>query len=149
MIQEFPYWGELYKVEFKITVTNVGSGYTNVLHFTASNNGGNYGDRIPGIWIHSDGYFHICSAVSDNYNECINSNFELEKTYQISIQQYYDIDKEYIVYEIKIDGVSKLNEKNSNPKSFSNVKLYASDPWYDSFSGKGSICNVIIQHQGM
>ena len=142
--KEFQNWGLLYTVEFEITVTNAGSGWTNVFHFTANDNNYAYGDRIPALFINSDGYFHICSAVNGNKNFCQNFDFEIGKQYQIIIKQSIVGGKYW--YEILIDGESKFQIENTQPQSFSSVKLYTSDPWYNSFTSDfGSICNVKIQ----
>ena len=149
VFQEFQNWGSLYTVEFEITVTTTGpgnhNGWTNVFHFTANDNYGDYGDRIPALWINIDGYFHICSTVSGNHNRCYQKNdYELGKQYQITIKQF--IANGTYWYQIIIDGESMLMIENTQPQSFSSVRLYTSDPWYTSFTFDfGSICNVKIQ----
>ena len=32
--------------------------------------------------------------------------------------------------EVKIDGVRQYTSENTNPVKFSNVKIYAGDPWH-------------------
>ena len=135
----------MYTVEFDIMVTNSVSGWTNVFHFTADGNYDNYGDRLPALYINTGEYFHICSAVNGNANYWQNFDFELGKQYQITIRQF-KTSRETYWYEIIIDGESRLKIENTQPQSFSSVKLYMSDPWYTSFSSDlGSICNVKIQ----
>ena len=149
VLQEFQHWSDqgLYKVEFEITITNLGSGWTSIFHFSANGDARRYGDRIPAIFINSHGYFHICSAINGNANYCKNIDFKLGKKYQMTITQFKASGKYW--YEIIIDGESKFKIENGIPwrwSSFSSVKLYASDPWYNSFSSDlGSICNVKIQ----
>ena len=141
VLQEFQNWGKLYSVEFEITVTNPGSGWTNVFQFAPGIGGG----RIPAFFINSDGYFHICSAVSDNKNYCYNFFFELEKQHQITIKQFNSSGKYW--YEIIIDGESKIKKENTQPKSFASVNFYASNGVENTFSTDlGSICNVNIQN---
>ena len=147
-IQSFQNWGRLFTIDFDITVTKPTYGlwgWTNAFHFTANGNMENYGDRIPALYINSDGYFSICSAINGNLNYWENFDFELGKQYQITIKQF--IDKGIYWYEIIIDGESRFKIENTQPQSFSSVKLYASDPWYNSFSSDfGSICNFKIQY---
>ena len=144
VVQEFQNWSVIYSVEFDITVTNPGFGWTNVFHFTANGDQANYGDRIPALFINSDGYFHICSAVNDIVSYCESTAFELGKQYQITIRQFKSGGTYW--YEIIIDGESKIKIENTQPQSFSSVKLYTSNPWYNHFSSDlGSICNVKIQ----
>ena len=145
IFKEFQNWGLLYKVEFDLTITNAGSGWTNVFHFTANVDQGHYGDRIPALWIHSAGYFHISSSFNGgNYYQ--NFDFELGKMYHIIIQQYKGWFGLAYWFEIIIDGESKFQIENTQPQSFSSVTLYTSDPWYTSFRHFGSICNVKIHH---
>ena len=136
----------MYTVEFDIIITNAGSGWTNVFHFTANGNGPDYGDRIPALWINSDGYFYISSAINGHNDSAQNNDFELGKRYQITIQQF--IASGTYWYQIIIDGESMLMIENTQPQSFSSVRLYTSDPWYPSFtSDLGSICNVKIHQE--
>ena len=141
--QVFQNWGRLFTVEFDLTITNAGSGWTNVFHFTANVDQGHYGDRIPALWIHSAGYFHISSSFNGgNYYQ--NFDFELGKMYHIIIQQYKGLTDDYW-FEIIIDDESKFKIQNKFQRSFSNVKFYASNPWLDPFSSEfGSIGNMTI-----
>ena len=152
-IQEFQNWGRFFTIDFDIMVTNTtngSGGYSNVFRFTANDENvhhGNYtfGGRIPALFIKHNQFFHICSAINGNPNYCQNFDFELEKQYHITIKQF--MEGGIIWYEIIIDGESRFKIKNTQPKNFSNVKLYGSDPWYKSFtSDLGIICNVKIQY---
>ena len=145
-VGEFQNWGKLYTVEFEIIVVkNSGSGWTNVFHFTTDGNCCNNGQRIPALWIHSTGHFHITSAVNGNGNYWKNFDFVLGKMHHITIKQY-EVSGKYW-YEIIIDGESKFKIENTQPQSFSSVKLYTSDPWHNSFSSDmGSICIDKIQN---
>ena len=151
VVQEIQNWGKLYSVEFEITISNSGEGWINVFHFTAGDsNSENYGDRIPAMWIkrNSDseaGRFHIASAISGNKDVDKEYNYELGKKYQITIKQFKDSGNKYW-YEIIIDAETIFKIENTAPESFPNVKLYASDPWYTSFSPfHGSVCNFKTQ----
>ena len=80
-MKEFKNWGKEYKIEFAIKVDKLPTAnWTNVFHFTAhDSNNGQYGDRIPAVFIHRNGSFLVCSAVNDNNNFCKDYKFELEK----------------------------------------------------------------------
>ena len=146
MANVFQNWGDLFKIEFSIKVTKLPTTtWANVFHFTAHGNHLRYGDRIPALWINKGGFFYVCSAVSGNNNYCKNVNFVLGKEYQVTIQQLKESGKYW--YEIIIDNVSKLKIENSQAKRFSSVKMYASDPWHNSFpSDLGSISNIRALH---
>ena len=134
LVTEFKNWGKEYKIEFAIKVDKFTTDErTNVFHFTANdNNIGKYGDRIPAVFIHRNGYFLVCSAFNDHNNFCKDYKFELGKKYHAIIQQFKKDGKYW--YEIIIDGKSEFKIENGNPKSFANVKFYRSDPWYPPFS---------------
>ena len=148
MKKEIKNWDQTYSVNFEISVKKLPTSlWLNVFHFTATNDDvGTNGDRIPGLWINKDGYFHICTSLNGNANACKNIGFELEKTYQVTIKQVKD-GRQYF-YEIIVDGISKFKEENKKPLKFSSVSLYGSDPWYDSFTSEfGSLCNVAINQE--
>ena len=77
----------------------------------------------------------ISSAVNGNkdFNKIIewDEKPELGKWTSIAISQTYGDDKTY-TYQIEVGGKTVFSEKNNQPKEFSNVKVYASDPWHPS-----------------
>ena len=154
-VLEIKNWGKLYMIQFEITIKNSGEGWINVFHFTVGSDNSNYGDRIPAMWIKRNsgseaGRFHIASAISDNKDMDKEYDYELGKKYQITIKQFKDNENVYwnypaYWYEIIINKESIFKMQNIAPQSFPNVKLYASDPWYNSFSSyHGSVCNFWI-----
>ena len=145
LIKTYQNWGDVFKIEFGITVKKLPRElWTSVFHFSADGDYVNYGDRIPGLWIYNPGYFVISSAVNGNSNLYKEFPIILGKQYQMIIQQFKDSDGKYW-YEIVIDGVSEYMIENTKAESFSNVKLYTSDPWYDPFSSDmGRICDIKI-----
>ena len=134
----------MFNIEFSIKVNKLPSStWTNVFHFTADGANGKYGDRIPALYIHKDGYFQVCSAVNDNENYIVDIDFEVGRQYQMAILQYRNQTQHW--YEVMIDGTYKCQIENTQPRSFPNVKFYASDPWIASFSSNlGSVCNLKI-----
>ena len=149
LVYEFQNWGDEYLVEFYITVTHLPtSSWTNVFRFTTLPGiYGSDGDSIPSLFISNDGKFMFHSSVNNNFNHGLDIDFELNTMYNVSIGQQIDEDGKYW-YEILIDGDSKLKIENKNHRSYTNVKLYASDSFFDPLiTNIGSICNVNIQHQ--
>ena len=45
-------------------------------------------------------------------------------------------------YEIKLGGAEQHRKENRNPKSYSNVKVYAADPWHPEVNG--TIRNLFV-----
>ena len=147
MVKLLQNWGDEFKMEFSIKVTKTPpAGWTNVFHFSGTDKDCcNFGDRIPAMWINRDGYFHIASSVNGNGNYYKNFDFELNNVYQITIQQLKDSSGLYW-YEIIIDGVSKEKTENKQVTTYPSVKVYASNPWIDSFtSDLGIISNFKVQ----
>ena len=103
-----------------------------------------YGDRIPGLWIR-DGFFMVSSAVNGDIHYFKLIGFVIGRQYQMSIKQYLDGGEYW--FEIIVDGESKEKIVNNQPKSFPNVKLYASDPSLgEPFSSDfGNVCNARIR----
>ena len=146
MVQEYQNWGEQFKIEFDIKITKRPNNlqWINVIHFTANGDHHAYGDRIPAVFICWDGKVYFFSAISGNHNHEETFDYELEQMYHIVIQQYKGLNDDYW-FEIVIDGDSKVKIQNTQQQSFSNVKFYASDPWFDPFSSEfGCIGNVTI-----
>ena len=97
---------------------------------TISGNTDVYGARVPGIWTHSAGYFHICFAVNGNKNYCFNTKkIPINKWVKVRLSQQLE-DSQYI-YKIFINGQQVVRTVNSQPREFKNVKVYSGDPWYE------------------
>ena len=148
-MKEYPNWGDIYSIEFDIVITKLSNEvWMNVFHFTATNeNCCGHGDRVPALFINKAGEFGFRTSLNDNGNYLKDFTFVLGKTYHVTIQQSKEGNKYW--YEVIIDDDSILREENKNPKTYSTVHLYTSDPWYDPFSSDfGNICNVKIQQGG-
>lgn len=108
-------------------------GFSNILHLTAGDkDNSNYGDRIPGIWLQSDSTKpYICSAVNGNKDYCYKSDDSLPSGQfsKIDIRQVQLATGPY-QYRITINGKVVHSIVNSQPRYFTDVKVYAADPWY-------------------
>jgi len=145
LTKEYQDWGKEFEIEFDIVVNKLPNGeWLNVFHFTGTKEGCcGLGDRIPALFINKGGYFHFTTALDDDGNYYKNFNFELETTYHVTIQQL-KINSKYW-YDIIINNERKFREENKNPKSYSTVLFYNSDPWFDSFTYEfGHICNLKV-----
>ena len=148
MVQEYKNWGEIFKIEFDIKVTKLPTEagikqWVNVFHFTINGDNSQYGDRIPSLFINKNGKFYFFTAISGNKNHEEKFDFELEKLHKIVIQQFQESEKYW--YEIIMDGESKVKIENKQQQSFSSVKFYASDPWFEPFSSEfGCIGKITI-----
>jgi len=122
-----------YVVTFSVKPTSFISGWANVLHFTTGGNIGTLGYRIPGVWFWLD-KLHICGSVKGNNNYCLNSE-PVEKNKWTDIKIVNTKEGSNYLYAVYVNG--KQLGKSDNPTSqvYKNVKVYFSDPWYNSFIG--------------
>jgi hypothetical protein len=73
--------------------------------FQVGQNGGEYGDQIPAVWVNKAGYFHVCSAVSGNHNHWKNLDYQVNQWIHFEIKQEENSNGE-VIYSIKCDGVT-------------------------------------------
>ena len=133
-------WSDEFKVEYDVIVNKELPGsWKSLLHLTT---GDNY-PRLPAIFLHPNKYFHICYHVNGNHNYCQNYNYELNKEYHFEISQHKN-SKGEAVYSIKVNGETFHEIINTKPVKFKDVKLYLSDPWYETFAPFGKLSNLKI-----
>ena len=127
-------WGKHFSLSFEVLVkafhpTEVWSEF---LRFTST---GNHGDRIPAIFVHNHNqHLHIGSQVGNNKNYVLNQFIESGIWYKVQIKQYAEDGK--TMYEVLVDGVSKVKVENTVPTEYENVKVWAGlDTWYPGFDG--------------
>ncbi|XP_065662141.1 uncharacterized protein LOC100199204 isoform X3 [Hydra vulgaris] len=134
---------KVYTVSFKIKPTNYTKGLKNILHLTLGHNFGSYGDRNPGVWFHEDGSgkLVIFAAVSGNANYCVETPpLKLNQWSSVKIHQSLMKDKYW--FFVNLNGVYIHRVENSDARDFKNMKVYASDYWYDAQNG--SITDLLI-----
>ncbi|XP_065660512.1 uncharacterized protein LOC124810993 isoform X1 [Hydra vulgaris] len=146
IIAQIPLLDKNFLVSFDVYPNEFVAGWHSVIHFTISNDRFKYGDRIPAVLFHEDGSGRLRIAAS--INNIINRVFdtgpiELNKWSNIEVCQtskstHFDL----YIYTIRINGQIVFSEINYQPESFSNVKIYASNPWYESQNG--SIRNFFV-----
>ena len=148
-----PSVGLKYYVSFELLVTKHTPGdWRNVIHLTTGGNKGVYGYRVPGIWLSSDHKLHITSAVNgvDNFIYNYGKPVEENEWTRLEIQQIFigskvdflhDFENHFKLsfqyyYQITINGSLVKVWINNNPQPFTNVMVYAADPWYQPVNGK-------------
>ncbi|XP_047137853.1 uncharacterized protein LOC100198704 isoform X2 [Hydra vulgaris] len=126
-----PKLGKEFSVSFDVKPNSFAAEWRNVIHFTIGSNIGNYGDRVPGVWFHQNGNggLHIAAPINGNANRYFDTKpLALNEWTNVEISQ--KLEESVYIYIIKINGESVFAEENTQPKSFEDVKVYASDPWY-------------------
>ena len=141
--------GKEWQISFEFKAENSGeSNYTNILHLTTgedhTNGVGKIGDRIPAIFYHGGHGLHVTTAIGDkpNYWKHTKSSPPVGKWSTIVVSQLKSGSK--INFNFKVDGADHSVE-NPTPQEFSDVKVYASDPWWNPQSG--SIRGLTIKTQ--
>ena len=133
-----------WKVAIEIKPLSKIKAHTSVFRGTIGGNYKDHGDRIPAILFkRSSNKLIFCSSINDNANYVTRIPIELpvNKWSKIVVQQIQKNDLKYH-YEIFINGKKKLSIVNEKPRSFNNVKYFASDPFYKP--ADAMIKNVVI-----
>ena len=121
----------MWTVSLDIKLLGFVSGSGSIVHFTASgNNHGTVGDRMPGIWTQTPySEFVIVSAINGDDYEFTTQDFPMNQWTTVEISQKLSQNSDY-EYAIKIDNVEVFSIINTQPQAFSNVLVYASNPWH-------------------
>ncbi|XP_065679570.1 uncharacterized protein LOC101235088 isoform X2 [Hydra vulgaris] len=136
LIAELPKLDKEYLISFDVYPKKFVAGWHSVIHFTIGADFGRYGDRVPGIWFHADGRggLYISAPINGNVDRVFTTN-------PIGLNQWSNVEVSQIlrnsvyVYTIRLNGVVVFSENNNQVQSFDNVKVYASDPWYEVQDG--------------
>nr|XP_047137903.1 uncharacterized protein LOC100212432 [Hydra vulgaris] len=143
LVANIPKFGKIYRVSFDVKPNSFSKGWHNVIHFTVGSDADKYGDRVPGVWFHNngDGSLHIAAPINGDINRYFDTTpLPLNDWSHIEISQ--QLENNIYIYKIQLNGENVFSEVNSQPKSFDNVKVYASDPWY--LAQDGLIKNLVI-----
>ncbi|XP_065656161.1 uncharacterized protein LOC100212432 isoform X5 [Hydra vulgaris] len=143
LVANIPKFGKIYKVSFDVKPNSFSKGWHNVIHFTVGSDVDKYGDRVPGVWFHNngDGSLHIAAPINGDINRYFDTApLPLNNWSHIEISQ--QLENNIYIYKIQLNGENVFSEVNTQPKSFDNVKVYASDPWY--LAQDGLIKNLVI-----
>ena len=99
----------------------------------------NIGDRIPPIFYHHIHGLHVSSAIRDNTNFTRdNISPPLGEWTSVVVSQLKSN------FSVNVNGADHFSV-DPEPKEFSNVKVFASDPWWDA--QPGSIRSLTIKTQ--
>ena len=136
-------WCDEFKVGYDVIVDKDLSGaYKSLLHVTTGGNSGE-GSRIPAVFVNPAKSFHITCHVNGNTNYYQDYYYELNKEYHFEISQLKNTNGEAI-YKIMVNGETFHEIVNTTPLKFKDVKLYLSDPWYETFAPFGTLSNLKI-----
>ena len=135
-----------YSVSFELMAIafNPGSFSTSVIHFTTGKDFVNYGDRNPAVFVTNNNLLfysalngHITpQKMQPNFNLTLNQWTAIEISQKFISQATYQFD-------LFVNGINVQTVKNSDARDFSNILVYAGNPWYPVHSGIIRNLNVI------
>ena len=135
-------WSDEFKVEYDVIVTeDLPETVHSLFHLTTGEDGGE-GGRVPAVFV-SDNDIQIRYNVNGNTDYAQNYNYELNKEYHFEISQNKN-SKGEAIYNIKVNGKTFNEIVNATPLKFKDVKLYLSDPWYETLAPFGKLSNLKI-----
>lgn len=135
LIDEIHTLGQTWQFVIRVTpLSNAHTSWVNILHATIGEDNANYGDRTPAIFFKPQStVVHICSAVNGNRNFCIDSPtpLPLNVVTQIVVRQY--LSNGAYLYQVTVaeQDLFSTPVQNNQARSFENVKVYASDPFFN------------------
>ena len=93
------------------------------------------GARNPAVWVNGGKkpYFHVC-MIMNGRNTCKNIRIKTKTWYKLKMAQTKNKDGAF-QFEVTLNDIEKWKIINKTPKTFNNVKMYASDPRYPAFNG--------------
>ncbi|XP_002165899.1 uncharacterized protein LOC100208688 [Hydra vulgaris] len=133
LVAILPKLGKTFYIYFKIKLNSFSHGYRSVIHLTLGEDNVKYGDRIPGIWIYEEKLV-LAFAISGNKNEYFFSKpLSLNQWIPVIITQQSHPLKP--IFEVYINHELVFEKENLNQKEFTNINVYAGDPWYEVQDG--------------
>ena len=137
LLTTLPTLAKEWKVSFELNPESYDQrGLTQVLQMTIGGKSGNVGDRTPALWIHNTRGVYIATTLDGKAN--VGKYFRSMKppvgewTTIEMIQAKQDFS---YIFSVTIGGGQVWSVENSKPEEFSDVKVYASSPWYLAQAG--------------
>jgi len=133
LITNLPKLPKAFVISFDVKANSYANTWQSVVHFTADNtNIATYGSRNPGVWFnHLSKKLHICSGINGNRNTCYNSG-------PINVGQWTTVQVSQTgsgAYSIELNGQKVKTWQNNDAREYTDVKVYAADPWYQPLNG--------------
>merc|ERR1711974_50021 len=139
LLTTLPVLPRQWKVDFMFMptlVTNTAD-YKSILHLTdkEEKNTASYGGRVSALWLHDNGALHIECAQNNTgtFWDFSVPNPPVGKWTQITITQEILSGKSW--YSVFIDGVERYKTRNAQDREFSDVRVFASNPWHSAQPG--------------
>ena len=111
-------------------------GYAQILQMSTNGRSGKIGDRTPALWIHNTRGVYIATTL--NGKPSVGKFFKTKKP---PLNQWTTIEiiqakkGSVFMFSLAIGGKTLWSVENSDPREFSDVKVYASSGWYEAQAG--------------
>ncbi|XP_065662118.1 uncharacterized protein LOC136084861 [Hydra vulgaris] len=136
IIAEIPKLDKEYLISFDFYPNKFVPDYHSVIHFTNGTDISNNDGRTPDIWFNEDGKGALYVTVPmDGYQSNFFNTDPLKLNLWTNIEVSQFLQSAYYLYTIRINGDVVFSTINSQAQTFENVKVYASDPWYEAQDG--------------
>ena len=116
-------------LDYRLSAPGPTAGSTSVFRMSIGDNWTNYGDRIAYIHPTMDNSSWITSPINGDPNGGVLLFSSPPVGEWCSVEVVHQVEEGEYVYNVSINGVVKYSTKNSEPSEFSDVLVYASDPW--------------------
>jgi hypothetical protein len=146
LIKTLPKLGEEWEISFDFKPDDYTTeGYTSILHLSINDDVTQIGDRIPAIFYHHIHGLHISTAIGNdpNSHRDVMPAPPVGKWTSIVVSQLKTGSTPTV--SVKADGADPFSVENPAPTEFSDVKVYAADPWWDAQPGSIRGLNIKTQ----
>ena len=149
LLSTIPVLGMQWQVSFEVFPDNFNhKGLASVLHMMTGEKANKFGKHIPAVWIHRSKAIFVSTSLGKK------STFTRRfRSHVLAIRNWTRIEVsqsrqgENHIYAVKIGGKQVFLTKNTRPRDFYDVKVYAASP--SSSPLAGSIRNIKIDVGGI
>merc|ERR1712048_959724 len=140
MIKTMPRMGKEWGLRFEIRPSSFSNGWKSILHLTTGGNCCKIGQRIPAFFWHTNKgnanqrSMHITFHRDGAGNAIVNSPLLAKNRWAKIKMSQRKVSNKYII-SIQVNGKRIYTKENRSPRTFKNVKVYASDPYTPEAQG--------------
>ena len=126
-----------WRVSFELNPTSYNyNGFAQILQLGIGGKSKNIGDRTPALWIHKSRGVYIVTTLNGKPNA--GKYFRSKKP---NVNEWTTVEMSQVktgpnyIFSLVIKGETLWSVKNTDPREFSSVKVFASSPWYSAQAG--------------
>ena len=137
LLTTLPTLNKEWKVSFEFKATSYKHrAYAQILQLTIGSKSGSIGDRTPALWIHKSRGVYLVTTLNGKPNAG-----KYFRTSKPSINAWNTVEIAQVktgsnyIFSLVINNKTLWSVKNTDPREFSSVKVFASSPWYAAQAG--------------